>query len=160
MASATNGTERPIVALAMGDPAGISPELTAMLLADPETIERARVVVFGDRRILDRGAQEAGVTLDLGEAANVASIGDGSRPVMIDLKNLAVEDVRRGEATLEGGTFATTNFRRALEMAHAGQADAVIFTPFNKAAMRHAYPCYDDEIRFGVDVTGFKGRVL
>ena len=159
MALATNGADRPIVALAMGDPAGISPELTAMLLADPETNERARVVVFGDRRILDRGAAEAGVTLNLGSAEGDASIGDGSRPVMVDLRNLAVEDVRRGEATLEGGTFATTNFRRALEMAHAGRADAVIFTPFNKQAMRFAYEGYDDEIRFVVDVTGFRGKV-
>ncbi len=45
-----------------------------MLLADPETNERARVVVFGDRRILDRGAREAGVTLDLGEAATASPL--------------------------------------------------------------------------------------
>ncbi|RIY02030.1 4-hydroxythreonine-4-phosphate dehydrogenase PdxA [Aureimonas flava] len=159
MASATTDAGRPIVALAMGDPAGISPELTAMLLADRETAERARVVVFGDRRILDRGAAEAGVALDLDEASGIDAIGDGRRPVMIDLKNLDVRDVRRGEATLEGGTFATTNFRRALEMAHAGRADAVIFTPFNKQAMRFAYEGYDDEIRFVVDVTGFRGKV-
>lgn len=159
MANASNQSGRPVVALAMGDPAGISPELTAMLLAQPETRESAQVVVFGDRRILDRGAAEAGVTLDLDAAESVEAVRAGDKPVMIDLKNLSVEEVSRGEATLAGGTFATTNFRRALEMADSGRADAVVFTPFNKQAMRHAYEGYDDEIRFVVDVTGFQGKV-
>jgi len=159
MSTASTPSERPVVALAMGDPAGISPELTAMLLALPEAAETARIVVFGDRRILDRGAREAGVTLDLQDAASADALPAGSRHVMIDGRHLAVEDVARGEATLAGGTFATTNFRAALEMAHSGRADAVVFTPFNKQAMRHAYEGYDDEIRFVVDVTGFAGKV-
>ena len=56
---------RPIIALAMGDPAGISPELTARLLALDEIVAEARIVVIGDRRVLDDGARVAGVTLDL-----------------------------------------------------------------------------------------------
>ena len=52
--SVETANARPVIALAMGDPAGISPELTAMLLADPETREAARIVVIGDRRILDK----------------------------------------------------------------------------------------------------------
>ena len=55
-------------------------------------------------------------------------------------------------ATLEGGLFATENFRRALLLAQSGRADAVFFTPFNKKAMRLAYDGYDDEIRFVRDV--------
>ena len=55
-------------------------------------------------------------------------------------------------ATLEGGRFATENFRRALLLAQSGGADAVFFTPFNKKAMRLAYEGYDDEIRFVRDV--------
>ncbi len=52
---------RPIIALAMGDPAGISPELTARLLALDEIVAAARIVVIGDRRVLDDGARVAGV---------------------------------------------------------------------------------------------------
>lgn len=120
--------------------------------------ETARIVVFGDRRILDKGAQEAGVELDL-EMLAAPGAPSGERHAMVDLKHLAPDEVERGEATLKGGTFATTNFRKALEMADAGRADGVMFTPFNKKAMRYAYPGYDDEIRFVVDVTGFNGKV-
>ena len=49
----------------MGDPAGISPELAAKLLAVDEMGEAAQLVIFGDRRILEMGAKVAGVPLDL-----------------------------------------------------------------------------------------------
>lgn len=147
----------PIVALAMGDPAGISPELTARLLADPEVRAAARIVVFGDRRILDEGVAVAGVTPDFAVVSPTAPCDASERPVLVDLCHLAPQDVKRGEATPEGGAFALENFRRALIMANMGAADAVCFTPFNKKAMRYVYPGYDDEIRFAADVTGFRG---
>src|SRR6185437_14718692 len=56
---------RPVIALAMGDPAGISPELTAKALALPEVREAADFVVFGDARVLAAGARAAGVERDV-----------------------------------------------------------------------------------------------
>ena len=148
-------TTRPTIAFAMGDPAGISPELAAKVLALPEVRSAARLVVFGDRRILDEGARIAGTAADVSvvdDETAASQAQDG--PVLVDLRNLAPAEVERGTATLAGGRFATENFRRALLAAKAGRADAVFFTPFNKAAMRMAYPAYDDEIRFINDVLG------
>jgi len=151
---------RPVIALAMGDPAGISPELTARIIALDDVKAAAHLVVIGDRRILDEGAKAAGLTLDL-EPATLETFQQAGRQrhVFIDLGHLDPADVARGEATLAGGTFATTNFRTALQLADEGKADAVCFTPFNKKAMRYAYPGYDDEIRFVADVIGFSGKV-
>jgi 4-hydroxythreonine-4-phosphate dehydrogenase len=151
---------RPVIALAMGDPAGISPELTARLAALDDVRAAARLVIIGDRRILDEGARVAGLSLDL-EPATVEDFQEksGERHLFIDLGHLDPADVARGEATLAGGTFATTNFRAALKFADQGKVQAVCFTPFNKKAMRYAYPGYDDEIRFVADVTGFTGKV-
>ena len=148
-------TTRPTIAFAMGDPAGISPELAAKVLALPEVRSAARLVVSGDRRILDEGARVAGTAVDVrvvDDETAASQVQDG--PVLVDLRNLAPAEVERGTATLAGGRFATENFRRALLAAKAGRADAVFFTPFNKAAMRMAYPAYDDEIRFINDVLG------
>jgi 4-hydroxythreonine-4-phosphate dehydrogenase len=97
----------------------------------------------------------AGTALDVAvveDEAAASQAQDG--PVLFDLQNLAPGEVERATATLAGGRFATENFRRALLAAKAGRADAVFFTPFNKAAMRMAYPAYDDEIRFINDVLG------
>lgn len=151
---------RPVIALAMGDPAGISPELTARILALDDVRDAAHIIAIGDRRILDEGAKTAGLALEL-QNASLDDVGDAGvdRHVFVDLKNLDPEDVTRGEATLAGGRFATQNFREALMLAHSGRAQAVCFTPFNKKAMRFAYSGYDDEIRFVSDVLGFTGKV-
>jgi 4-hydroxy-L-threonine phosphate dehydrogenase PdxA len=146
----------PIIALAMGDPAGISPELAAKLTALDEVRRAARLVIFGDRRILEEGARVAGLPLDV-ESGGREDAPSAGRPFFIDLANLDPRDVERGIATLAGGRFATDNFRQALRFAADGKADAVCFTPFNKKAMRLAYPGYDDEIRFVADVIGWEG---
>ncbi|NVO16295.1 MAG: 4-hydroxythreonine-4-phosphate dehydrogenase PdxA [Rhodoplanes sp.] len=149
---------RPIIALAMGDPAGISPELAAKLLSQADIRSAARIVVFGDLRVLDRGAAVAGVSLDIETVSAEDQIPtDPTRPILVDLKNLDPGDVTIGAATLPGGRFATENFRRALQFAAAGRAQGVVFTPFNKKAMRMAYAGYDDEIRFIADVLKFDG---
>lgn len=137
----------------MGDPAGISPELAAKLIASDEFRSRADLLVFGDLRILEGGAKVAGVAIDVEVVTSEDVLPDHlNRPVFIDLKNLSPDQVVPATATLEGGLFATENFRRALLLAHSGRADGVFFTPFNKKAMRLAYDGYDDEIRFVRDV--------
>jgi 4-hydroxythreonine-4-phosphate dehydrogenase len=149
---------RPIIALAMGDPAGISPELTARLLVLDDIIAKARIVAIGDRRVLDDGARVAGVTPDLISASPDADLSKEERvPVFIDLGHLDPATVAPSRATAEGGRFALANYRHALTMARDGRADAVCFTPFNKNAMRLAHPVYDDEIGFSADVVGLDG---
>ena len=61
----TQTHHKPLIALAMGDPAGISPELTARLVASDEVRGRANLLVIGDRRVFDAGARIAGVSPDI-----------------------------------------------------------------------------------------------
>lgn len=150
---------RPVIALAMGDPAGVSPELTARLMASEAVKAAARLIVIGDRRVLDRGAAEAGLTLSFDEVtADELSGANDIQSVFVNLENLDPDAVVRGEATPVGGKFATENFAFALRLAKSGRADAVCFTPFNKKAMRYAYEGYDDEIRFISEIIGFTGK--
>ncbi len=133
---------KPVIALAMGDPAGISPELTAKVVALDEVREAARVVVIGDRRLFDDGAKTAGIAPEV---------------EFHDLKNLDPATVKRGTPSREGGTAALANYRHALRMVADGKAQAVCFTPFNKHAMRLADASYDDEIGFTAGVLGTTG---
>jgi len=149
--------ELPVIAVAMGDPSGISPELTARILAEPDLRAAARFVVFGDARLLELGIQDGGTDPKVLVVRDGDVLPQSGQPVFVDLANHDSADLQRGKATLAGGKAATENFRRALQFASAGDADAVFFTPFNKAAMRFAYPGYDDEIRFVRDAIGFEG---
>jgi 4-hydroxythreonine-4-phosphate dehydrogenase len=135
--------EKPLIALAMGDPCGISPELTAKVVALDEVRKAARVVVIGDRRVFDQGLNVAKTSSEPDE--------------FVDLKHLDPSTVQRGVASKAGGASALANYRHALRMAADGKADAVCFTPFNKQAMRLAHPPYEDEIGFTSGVLGFQG---
>ena len=135
--------EKPVIALAMGDPCGISPELTAKVVALDEVRKVARVVVIGDRRVYDEGAKVAGISAAPQE--------------FVDLKHLDPATIKRGVASKAGGASALANYRQALRMVADGKASAVCFTPFNKQAMRLADASYDDEIGFTAGVLGFKG---
>ncbi len=140
-------TAKPVLALAMGDPAGISSELTAKLMADPETRAAANFIVIGDKRVFDVGCQYANAQVDLPVwRPGDTSLDFSTGAVFADLGHLDPATITLGEATKTGGEFALTNFRAALRMAVSGGADAVTFTPFNKYAMRQALPGYDDEI--------------
>jgi 4-hydroxythreonine-4-phosphate dehydrogenase len=98
----------------MGDPAGISPELAAKLIASDEFRSGADLVIFGDLRILEQGAKVAGVEVDVDVVVSEQAMQSrSSRPVFVDLKNLDPSQVVPATATLEGGVFATENFRRA-----------------------------------------------
>ena len=153
-----SATPLPHLALAMGDAAGISPELTARVLADPAVQAAARITVFGDARVLRRGAEVAGVTLDIDTVPDGAAAQPApGRPLLVDLGHCDPDQVPLGEISPAGGGFATKNFRRALALAAGGGADAVCFTPFNKAAMRLATPGYEDEIGFTAEAIGFHG---
>lgn len=154
---ATPNRDRPTIALAMGDPAGVSPELTAKLAALDEVRSAARLIVIGDRRVFDEGAGTAEVTAELRTIGPDDPAPNTDEPIFIDLGHLDPKTVRRAVAAREGGQFALANYSHALKMAAQGEADAVCFTPFNKQAMRLAHPPYDDEISFSQDVIGISG---
>ncbi len=153
---------KPVVALAIGDPAGIGPELAARLVADPAVTAAARLIVAGDRRVLARGAEAAKVDLAVAtvrsaETIDPEAIDPDAAPVLLDLGHLDPAEIELGVASASGGRFAQANFRACLALATSGRAHAVCFTPFNKAAMRMAHPPYDDEIGFTAEAIGFDG---
>ncbi len=143
----------------MGDPCGISPELTVKLLAQADVAESgAAVVVIGDRRVLAAGEAVAKTGLP------VASIPDGGKPApkpgtvaLLDLHHLDPNDITMSEASAAGGGFALANLRKGLELARDGAIDALMFTPLNKHALRLAGNPYTDEIQFAANVLGYDG---
>ncbi len=149
---------RPRVALAIGCPAGIAPELTARMLVDPGVTSACDLIAIGDRRVIERGAQVAGVK----PALDFIRAGDKLpetpvRPVFIDLGNADAAKIPVGTISVEAGRSALDNFRYAVELAKKGEVNAVTFSPFNKAANRLAHPPYEDEGVFLTEMLGIQG---
>ncbi len=150
--------EAPRIVIAMGDPAGISPELLVKLLSQHELLALAAITVIGDRRVLALGEKAAGLALDIeivGALENAAA--EPSRPVFVDLAHLDPVTIPMAQATAQGGAFAMRNFGEALLAAKARRFDGIMFTPFNKLAFKRAGNPYPDEIRWASDLLGWNG---
>ncbi len=146
----SSSKNRPLIAVAMGDPAGIGAELLARLIHDADVRAIADILVVGSRPMAILGAQQAGLTSDLPDLDAFPSSGCA----LADLGHLDPVAVTIGQSSAEGGDFSLVNFRVALRLAATGIADAVAFMPFNKHSMRLAQEDYVDEIGFIKRVIG------
>ncbi len=147
------------LALVVGDPAGISPELAARLLAEPETVGRAAILVIGDRRVLERGAEAGGVTLDLPGVEDPRSAAlEAGRPQLFDMANADPAGILPGQASAAGGRATLENFTLGLDLAREGVVEAIVFTPFNKQALRLGGSTHEDELRYAADHLGYRGQ--
>ena len=80
---------KPNIALVIGDPAGVGPELVAKLLADGTAAQRANIFVIGNRASLAKAEQATGVALNLATIGQ-SEIGtrDFAAPVLLDRKSV------------------------------------------------------------------------
>jgi len=113
----------PTIALTMGDPAGIGPEIVLKALADPEIAPLANWLVVGDARILAMAELQSGVPLSY---AQLLDIREG-------LEDLA--DFDFGKLDARCGTAGVAYVRVATELCLRGVADAMVTAPLNKEAV-------------------------
>jgi len=146
------------IGLLPGDAAGIGPEITARLLASDQLEPEVATVVIGARDILARGAEAAGVALELPTVERPADAPVGSA-TLLPGPPIDPEAVPVGRVSALAGKSALDGFRMALGLAAAGELDAICFAPCNKRAMHDGGLELEDELRFFVEVLDFKGYV-
>lgn len=112
----------PTVALTMGDPSGIGPEIIAKALNDATLHGLAKWVVIGDRRILQKAAEVTGFSLDQAIVRDIPAL-------------YAIRDFTFGKLDGRYGEAAVEYVRAATEMCLAGEADAMVTAPLNKEAV-------------------------
>lgn len=116
-------SDRPAVAVTIGDPAGIGPEIVVRAIAEEPVRRAADLVVVGDRAILERAMAVTGTRVRFGEDA-----------ALIDLANVP-GDVRWGAVQPAAGRAAGQFVERAVAEARAGRVDAIATAPLNKEAL-------------------------
>ncbi|WP_207930405.1 4-hydroxythreonine-4-phosphate dehydrogenase PdxA, partial [Streptomyces hainanensis] len=143
---------RPRVAVTLGDPAGIGPELVARLLAQPETTATADLLLISDPAELALAEADSGLAIDY------ATTPTEGRPLLVDnsTRRPAGEFERR-KATEAGGRWAMDNLRVALDLAAKGEVDAILFAPLNKSSLHLAGLAESDELRWFETVLGVEG---
>lgn len=133
----------PLIAVTMGDGAGIGPEVTVAAAARPEVLATCRPLVVGDAARLRDAADILGLDVEVRavEGADDAVFEAGVVNV-VDL-GLLPADLAWGQESPVAGDAAYQYVRVAAELAVAGTAQAICTAPLNKAALHaggHPFP--------------------
>jgi 4-hydroxythreonine-4-phosphate dehydrogenase len=110
------------IGITLGDPSGIGPEIVAATLAAAPAALRERIVVFGDRAPLERGARAMGVPVP-----DVAVVASG----LGDTASAGAPDDRSGAAQV-------AYLEAALAAAQRGELVALVTAPISKTWARRA----------------------
>ncbi|MFD4668643.1 4-hydroxythreonine-4-phosphate dehydrogenase PdxA [Lentzea sp. NPDC058450] len=133
----------PVVALTMGDGAGIGPEVIVPAVLHPDTLAVCRPVVIGDARRLRQAATIVGVEADVVAVAGPDEAEFGGRRVNVIDLGLLPEDLPWGELSPVAGEGAYQYVRLAAELALSGAVQAICTAPLNKEALHaagHVFP--------------------
>jgi 4-phospho-D-threonate 3-dehydrogenase / 4-phospho-D-erythronate 3-dehydrogenase len=134
---------RPIIAITMGDAAGVGPEIVVKALARPEVSTACRALVIGDARRLVKAAAIAGASVDVRAVDGPANAAfTAGRIDCVDV-GLIPDDLAFGKLSAAAGHAAYCYIERAVSLAMAGAVDAICTAPLNKEALRaggHDFP--------------------
>ncbi|HTU00382.1 MAG TPA: 4-hydroxythreonine-4-phosphate dehydrogenase PdxA, partial [Candidatus Sulfotelmatobacter sp.] len=148
----------PRMAWALGDPAGIGPELVAKGLVDRELMALCRPVVVGPAWLLARGARVAGVQLTTAVTppGRIDAVPCDVIPVVDD--GWPEQPFPPGVLSGEGGKLSMEMLRVAFDLTKKGVTAAVVYGPLNKEAMSKGGSPYKDELRLFGDWLGDTDR--
>ena len=140
----------PLLALTMGDPVGIGPEVVARAVCSPEVRRVCRPVVVGDAAVLARAAALCGVTPDVPVVDPLA--GDPQRPDLVALP--------LGRVSPDAGRASIAYVLRAIDMALGGEVAGIVTAPINKEAMNLAGYRYAGHTELLAERTGAREAAM
>jgi 4-phospho-D-threonate 3-dehydrogenase / 4-phospho-D-erythronate 3-dehydrogenase len=145
---------RPIIAITMGDPAGIGPEIVMRTLAHEDVYAWCRPLVVGDaERLRQAGAMvQSKLALRAVPDAKAALFAPG----IVDVVDLGIvpPDLPFGKVSATAGEAAYRFIERACRMAVDGEVDAICTAPISKEALHAAGHRYPGHTELLAELTG------
>lgn len=130
---------KPLIAIPLGDPAGIGPEIVLRTIADEETQAIARCVVVGSRKVLENAMNYYPQMPKLDIHVIKAPLDGDYRPHvlnLVDLDNIDMDSFKVGQVSGMCGKAAYAYIEKAIELANSRLVDAVSTTPINKESLK------------------------
>jgi 4-hydroxythreonine-4-phosphate dehydrogenase len=128
-------TQLPILAVTLGDPAGIGPEIVAASLADASAHKRARGLAVGDLAALERAIEVQKLPV---KAVAVKSVEEAKfLPGTIEILDLGMttKQLQMGLVSAEAGASAIAAIETATKLAMDGVVSGIVTAPINKEAI-------------------------
>lgn len=137
------------IAVLLGDPSGVGPEMAVKLLARQANLQATDVLLIADPAALASGQQIAGLALNPLPVADWASLRyEAGRPSWLAYDTLGGQAPRLGECTAASGTASMQALAMATEAARRGLVDGIVFAPLNKHSLRLGGLTQEDELRY------------
>jgi len=134
------------IALLLGDPSGIGPELISKLL-NKEITNNANIVVIGEKNILEGGNKISGSSQNLKYVDNFDQINfEEGNKFFLDISNGKDHSYKLSECSKESGESVLSALNLALELAKENKIHAINFGPFNKTSLKLGGNKYSDEL--------------
>jgi 4-hydroxythreonine-4-phosphate dehydrogenase len=131
----------PIIAITLGDPSGIGPEVVIKSFLDSEIFSTCRPLVIGSAAILERAkfilGKQALLPIEGIQTPSLGTYSPGTIP-LLDLQNITSEESPLGKISANSGKAAVEFVKKACDLAMTGQVDAIVTAPLNKEAMNLA----------------------
>jgi 4-phospho-D-threonate 3-dehydrogenase / 4-phospho-D-erythronate 3-dehydrogenase len=153
-------TYKPSIAITMGDPSGVGPEIIVKSLSDQNIYENCRPFVVGDLKILKRALDVTNINLDLNSISNPeeAKCEYGTIDI-IDL-DLVSEDLPWGQVSSEAGNAAFRYLERSIGYANEGKIHGICTAPLNKEALHKAGHIYPGHTEILAELTNTKDYAM
>ena len=150
-------SRKPIVAVTMGDPAGIGPEVVRKALADPRIKRACNPLVLGDWEVLGRAlsgkTNAAKLVCWQPRQALLPLLNSSCAGVVCSISSLSTRESRPGFPTQAGGHAAYRYIVVAAKLALSGVVDAVATAPISKSILQDAGYNYPGHTELLADLT-------
>jgi len=146
------------IAMVLGDPAGIGPELIARLLSSAEVRSQAEVILIADEAEMRRGMDIAGLEFPYRPIDSLDNlVFSDDTPLFYNFRGDAVGEFPRSQASAIGGRYCLDTLKIAVELTAAKTTNAVLFGPLNKTSLHMAGMAHNDELHWFAELLGFNG---
>ncbi|WP_226658903.1 4-hydroxythreonine-4-phosphate dehydrogenase PdxA [Pseudalkalibacillus hwajinpoensis] len=149
-------TAKPIIAITMGDPSGVGPEVIVKSFKDEAIYENSSLFVIGDRKMLERAIDVTDVQLEVRsiDKPEEAKFEYGTIDV-VDL-NLVSDELPWGEVSSEAGNAAFRYLEKAISYANDKKIQGICTAPLNKEALHKAGHIYPGHTEILAELTNTK----
>ena len=152
-----NTTTKPILAITMGDPAGIGPEIIVKALSREDTYQKCRPLVSGDAAIIELAVSQMNAGLKVHAINDVKdALFELGTIDVYDLHCVDMSTFKQGEVQPQCGNAAFVSVVKAIKLAMSGDVDATVTAPLNKEALHKAGHNFDGHTEIYAHFTNTK----
>ena len=128
---------KPLIAVPIGDPAGIGPEIVVKSIANKDVFQAARCIIIGDKKIIEDAIAFTKISLKINVVKKPdEGVYEENVLNLIDLDNVIMNEFKIGKVSGMCGKAAYEYIEKSIELANLREVDAVATTPINKEALK------------------------